>query len=111
MFGRKKCPRCGRPVKHEWNFCPYCGYNLRAIYRTDFDSIFEEIERSFQEMFNEAVGVDAVVFTKLDVNEKGGNVLSVAYEFKKPILFFGTGQGYDDIKWFEKDWLIKQIVG
>jgi len=62
------------------------------------------------EMFNEAVGVDAIVFTKLDVNEKGGNILSIAYEFKKPILFFGTGQDYDDIKWFEKDWLIKQIV-
>lgn len=62
------------------------------------------------EMFDKAVGVDAVVFTKLDVNEKGGNILSITYEFKKPILFFGTGQDYDDIKWFEKDWLIKQIV-
>lgn len=51
MFVRKKCPRCGKPVKNEWNFCPYCGYNLRVIYRSTFDSIFEEIERSFQEMF------------------------------------------------------------
>ncbi|MCD6371914.1 MAG: signal recognition particle-docking protein FtsY [Candidatus Aenigmarchaeota archaeon] len=62
-------------------------------------------------MFNEAVGVDAIVFTKVDVNEKGGNILSVAYEFKKPILFLGIGQKYEDIKFFEKEWLVKQIVG
>lgn len=49
------------------------------------------------EFFDKAVGVDAVIFAKNDVNEKGGNILSICYLFKKPILFLGTGQNYEDL--------------
>ena len=52
------------------------------------------------EFFNQ-VGVDALIFTKVDVNEKGGAILSVAYKLKKPILFLGVGQKYEDIKKFD----------
>ncbi len=77
MFGRKKCPRCGKPVKNEWNFCPYCGYNLRAIYRSTFDSIFEEIERSFQEMFKSDLFKMPDIFEdleKFDRRVRGGGI-------------------------------------
>jgi len=49
------------------------------------------------EFFDGAVGVDAVIFSKVDVNEKGGNILSVCHKFKKPILFLGVGQKYDEL--------------
>jgi len=61
-------------------------------------------------MFDEAVGVDAVMFTKIDVNEKGGCILSVAHTLKKPILFLGTGQEYSDLKTFKSQEFIENIL-
>lgn len=62
------------------------------------------------EFFDEAVGVDAIIFSKVDVNEKGGNILSVCYSYKKPILFLGNGQGFDDLEKYEPGKMIEQIV-
>ena len=44
------------------------------------------------------------------MNKKGGGVLSVAWAIKKPILFFGTGQGYDDLVEFRPDKFVKELV-
>ena len=63
------------------------------------------------QIFNEAVGVDAVIFTKNDVNEKGGAILSVTYLLKKPILFLGTGQNHSDLIGFNKSSFVKQLLG
>lgn len=52
--------------------------------------------------FNDAVGIDGIVLSKADIDEKGGAALSVSYVTKKPILFLGTGQTYDDLKSFDK---------
>ena len=60
--------------------------------------------------FDEAVGVDAVVMTKVDVNQKGGSILSVCYAIKKPILFIGVGQGYGDFKLFDPEGFVKQLL-
>ena len=48
--------------------------------------------------FNEIVGIDGIILTKSDVDEKGGAAISVSYVTKKPILYLGTGQEYDDLK-------------
>ncbi|MCS7093720.1 MAG: signal recognition particle-docking protein FtsY [Candidatus Aenigmarchaeota archaeon] len=56
------------------------------------------------------IGVDAVVFTKLDVNEKGGAILTVSYILKKPILFVCNGQGYNDIKEFDAKEFIDNLL-
>ena len=61
------------------------------------------------EKFNEAVGVDAVVFTKVDVYEKGGAILSAAHTIKKPILFLGIGQGYEDIEEFDAEKIVDRL--
>ena len=53
--------------------------------------------------YNAAVGVDCVVLTKVDVNEKGGAILSAVYAIKKPILFLGVGQKYGDMEPFDKE--------
>ena len=62
------------------------------------------------QFFNDAVGIDAIVFTKVDVNEKGGNILSICYAYKKPILFLGTGQGFDDLIEFEKNKILNNLL-
>ena len=59
--------------------------------------------------FNEEVGIDAIILTKADVDEKGGAFLSIGYITKKPILFYGTGQKYSDLKFFDKAEIINKI--
>ena len=59
--------------------------------------------------FNEKVGIDGIILTKADTDEKGGTSLSVGYVTKKPILFLGTGQGYDDIEIFDKKKFIAEL--
>ena len=51
--------------------------------------------------FDEAVGVDFIVLTKVDADVKGGTAISVAAATGKPILFVGTGQSYEDLEPFE----------
>ena len=51
--------------------------------------------------FNEAIGIDAIVLAKADVDEKGGAAISVSYVTQKPILFIGTGQKYEDLEEFD----------
>ncbi|BBL69096.1 signal recognition particle-docking protein FtsY [Methanoculleus chikugoensis] len=61
--------------------------------------------------FNKAVGTDAVVLTKADMDPKGGAAISVAHTVGKPILFLGTGQGYDDIMPFEPRVVVNELLG
>ncbi len=61
--------------------------------------------------FNDTIGIDAVIFTKVDINPKGGSLLSVSYLLKKPILFLSVGQDYPDLKEFERDWFVGQLMG
>lgn len=59
--------------------------------------------------FNNSVGIDAVVLTKADVDEKGGAALSVGHVTKKPVLLLGVGQEYRDLETFDKQKIIKQL--
>lgn len=60
--------------------------------------------------FNEAAGVDSVVMTKTDVNPKGGSILSVCFAIKKPILFLGTGQEYEDLEIFRPEKFAQNLL-
>jgi len=60
--------------------------------------------------FNNSVGIDANILTKLDADAKGGAALSISYETKKPILFVVTGQGYDDLEPFNREMFISNIL-
>lgn len=59
--------------------------------------------------FNEAIDLDGVILTKADADSKGGASLSIGHVIKKPILFLGMGQGYDDIKEYDADWMLNQL--
>ena len=53
------------------------------------------------EVFNQAVGIDGIVLTKLDGTAKGGFIISLSYELEVPVVFVGTGEKIDDIEDFD----------
>lgn len=59
--------------------------------------------------FNESIGIDGIILSKADVDERGGASISVGYATGKPILYLGTGQGYNDIEKFDKEKVISGI--
>lgn len=59
--------------------------------------------------FDWAIGIDGIVLTKADIDEKGGTALSVGYILKKPILYLGTGQEYNKIEVFDKKKFIEKL--
>lgn len=50
--------------------------------------------------FNQAVGIDGIVLTKIDGTAKGGFIISLSYELEVPVCFVGTGEKIDDIEDF-----------
>jgi fused signal recognition particle receptor len=69
----------------------------------------DAVERA--KTFNEAAEIDGAVLTKADADSSGGAAISIAYVTGKPILFLGTGQGYDDIERFEPERLVERLLG
>lgn len=63
------------------------------------------------EEFDEAVRIDGTILTKADADTSGGAALSIAKVTGRPILFLGTGQGYDDLEQFDPEALVDQLLG
>ncbi|MFO7711559.1 MAG: signal recognition particle-docking protein FtsY [Candidatus Woesearchaeota archaeon] len=61
------------------------------------------------QQFNDAVGIDGIILSKADIDEKGGAAISVSYVTGKPILFMGNGQEYDDLEIFDKEKLLESL--
>ena len=62
-------------------------------------------------VFDQAVGLDAIILTKIDTDAKGGAALSIAHTINKPIAFVCNGQEYDDIVKFDTEWMIDRLFG
>lgn len=60
-------------------------------------------------VFDMAVGIDAVILTKIDTDAKGGAALSIAHTIGKPIAFVCNGQEYPDIIKFNTEWMIERM--
>jgi len=63
------------------------------------------------ESFNEALGIDGVVLTKLDGDTRGGAALSIRAVTKKPIKFIGMGEKLEDLEPFHPDRMASRILG
>jgi signal recognition particle subunit SRP54 len=61
--------------------------------------------------FNQAVGIDAVILTKLDGDSRGGAALSVRHVTGRPIAFVGVGEKTDALEQFHPDRLASRILG
>jgi len=60
--------------------------------------------------FNEIVGIDAIIITKLDGTAKGGSLFAIAKELKLPIIYIGVGEGENDLIDFNADEYIDTIL-
>ncbi|MBQ3532575.1 MAG: signal recognition particle protein [Oscillospiraceae bacterium] len=61
--------------------------------------------------FDEALGIDGVMLTKLDGDARGGAALSIRATTGKPIKFVGTGEKLDQIELFHPDRMASRILG
>lgn len=61
--------------------------------------------------FNDALGVDGIIMTKMDGDSRGGAALSVKAVTGKPIKFMGTGEKYDALEPFHPDRIASRILG
>ncbi len=60
--------------------------------------------------FNEMIGIDGIIITKLDGTAKGGSILSIADELKMPILYIGTGEQPQDLIEFKANEYVNTIL-
>jgi signal recognition particle subunit SRP54 len=63
------------------------------------------------ESFDQAVGLDGVILSKIDGDARGGAALSVKEVVGKPILFAGTGEKLEDFEPFHPDRMASRILG
>jgi fused signal recognition particle receptor len=61
-------------------------------------------------VFNELIGIDGIIITKLDGTAKGGSVLSIAHELQMPIYYIGTGEQPDDLIPFKANDYVNTIL-
>lgn len=59
--------------------------------------------------YDEIIGIDAIILSKADIDEKGGAALSISYVTKKPVIFLGTGQNYEDLEPFDKQKILDNL--
>lgn len=62
-------------------------------------------------MFNDKIGVDGVILTKLDGDTRGGAALSIKAVTGKPILYVGVGEKLSDLEQFYPDRMASRILG
>ena len=75
------------------------------------DSMTGQEAVNVAESFNEKVGIDGVVLTKLDGDTRGGAALSVKKVTGKPIKFIGVGEKLNELEEFHPDRMASRILG
>ena len=63
------------------------------------------------EVFNDAVGIDAIIMTKYDSTAKGGVAVTIGHELGIPVAFVCTGEKYEDIAAFDAERYIDDFLG
>ncbi len=63
------------------------------------------------EMFNDKIGIDGVILTKLDGDTRGGAALSIRAVTGRPILYVGMGEKLSDLEQFYPDRMASRILG
>lgn len=75
------------------------------------DSMTGQDAVNVAESFNEKLGLDGVILTKLDGDTRGGAALSVKAVTGKPIKFAGMGEKMEDLETFHPDRMASRILG
>lgn len=96
----KKMSRVVEKEYPEANF-----YKLIVLDSATGQNSFSQVE-----LFNEAVGIDGIILTKLDGSAKGGFILSLADELSVPVAFVGVGEKIDDIEEFNAEEFAEGLI-
>lgn len=91
-----------RVVKREYPEANF--YKLIALDATTGQNAYNQVE-----VFNEAVGIDGIILTKLDGTAKGGFIISLSYELEVPVVYVGTGEKIDDIDDFDANDFVESM--
>lgn len=75
------------------NKYPECNYKKILV----LDSTTGQNAVSQVELFDETVGIDGIILTKLDGTSKGGIIIPIISELQVPVKFVGIGEGKDDL--------------
>jgi len=75
------------------------------------DAAMGQSARDQAQEFEETIGIDGVVITKLDGTAKGGGALTAVNETDSSIAFLGTGETVQDIERFEPNGFISRLLG
>lgn len=84
-----------------------------SVYQTILvvDSMTGQDAVNVSEMFNDKIGIDGVILTKLDSDTRGGAALSIRTVIGKPILYVGMGEKLSDLEQFYPDRMASRILG
>lgn len=90
-------------ITREWQDRAYRNYLV-------IDATTGQNALSQVEIFNEAVGIDGIILTKLDGTAKGGIVFAIAKQYHIPVVFVGVGEGLEDIVPFNAKDFVESII-
>ena len=79
--------------------------NLLVIDATTGQNALSQVE-----VFNDIVGLDGIILTKLDGTAKGGVVFAIAKQYNLPVKFVGIGEGIDDLQVFNPTEFANNII-
>lgn len=91
-----------RVIKREYPQANY--YKLIVLDATTGQNAYNQVE-----VFNQAVGIDGIILTKLDGTAKGGFIVSLSYELEVPVVYVGTGEKIDDIEDFDANEFVEGL--
>jgi len=94
MFETKRCRRCNKGLKKDWEFCPYCGE--RVEYRPKYRDIFEDIEEEFGRL-DKMFGPKFSKFPRINIKSPfrtGGVTITIRSGTKKPKVDIKTSGHY-----------------
>lgn len=75
------------------------------------DAMLGQESLSVAQSFQEGVGFDAAILTKMDSGARGGVAFAFRYYIKKPVLFVGVGEKIDDLELFRPERVANRIIG
>ena len=79
-------------------------YKMIVLDSTTGQNAYSQVD-----LFNQAIGLDGIILTKLDGTAKGGFVISLADKLKVPVKFVGVGEGIDDIDDFDSEEFVEAL--
>ena len=82
--------KISKVVDNQWPECDYRKYIV-------LDATTGQNALSQVQLFNEAVGIDGIVLTKLDGTSPGGIIVPIVNELQVPVCYVGVGEGIDDL--------------